>query len=137
MMSRLIADRRIVAAVILIWAALTWGTRIGLLTDVEVADPVTWLRVGGSLLTAVLAAVVLLLRRSPLARLGVVVYALWAVGTWGTSLVDVWTDPHPMGFRVVHTVLAVVTWMVAVVALRAVGQPSVTGGTVREPRAIR
>ncbi len=99
------------------WAAITWGTRIGLLTDAEAADPVTWLRVGGSLLTALAAAAALVLVAVPTPV--VAVYGLWAVGVWGTSLFRVWTEPHPTGFRVVHTLLAAVTWAVAWWALRA------------------
>ncbi len=121
MIPRLIDDRRIVATIVLVWAGITWGTRIGLLTDAEAADPVTWLRVAGSLVTAALAAGSLLRSRPALARPAVALYGLWAVGTWGTSLLDVWTDPHPTGFRVVHTVLAVVTWTVAATAMRAAG----------------
>lgn len=134
MMSRLAADRRIVAGVVVVWAALTWGTRIGLLTDAEAADPVTWLRVGGSLATAALAAGGLLSGRSRWGLPAVLPYALWAVGTWATSLVAVWADPHPLSFRLVHTALAATSWMVAVAAMRVVGQ---SPAAVRTPRAVR
>ncbi len=118
MISRLVADRRIVAVVVVLWAAVTWGTRIGLLTDAEAADPLTWLRVGGSLATAFAAAVVLGFGVPAAWVVGV--YGLWAVGVWGTSLMSVWTDPHPLGFRLVHTLLAVASWLVAWAAWRAV-----------------
>lgn len=96
------------------WALLTWGGRVGLLTGSEASDPVTWLRVGGSLLAAGLGVWGLLRARTG----GVWVYAVVTAAVWVTSLISVWTTPNTVGFRAVHTLLAAVSGGLAVAAVR-------------------
>lgn len=48
-------------------------------------------------------------------------FALWTAYVWGTRLWNLWTDPaHPLGFKVVHSVLAAVSVAFAVAAWRIV-----------------
>lgn len=104
---------KLIAAVVVAWALVTWGGRIGLLTGAEAADPVTWLRVGGSLATAGLGAYGVVAGR----RWLVWIYAAWTLAVWGTSLVSVWTADHSAAFLAVHTLLAVVSVGIAVLAV--------------------
>ena len=52
--------RRALGVVIIAWALVTWGGRIGLLTGPESADPTVWFRIVGSLATAGAAGAALL-----------------------------------------------------------------------------
>lgn len=105
-----------------VWQFVSWGGRISLLTDAETADPWNWFRIGGSLAVgaAVLAVGVGLVRRRPVALS--VAWAYLAVGlvTWSRSLVNVWTEPNTLGFRLVHTALALATWVLGAVAVAVV-----------------
>jgi len=105
-------SNRLLAALIGVWAAVTWGTRINLLTDPESADPTTWLRVGASIVAAV-GAVVGLLRVGRRSRALVATYAAVTAIVWVGSLFSVWTTEHPLGFRLVHTALAAVSLVLA------------------------
>ncbi len=105
-----------------IWQFVSWGGRISLLTDAETADPWNWFRIGGSLAVgaAVLAVGIGLVRRRPVAL--TLAWAYLAVGlvTWSRSLFNVWTEPNTLGFRLVHTALALATWLLGVVAVAVV-----------------
>lgn len=120
--------RRALGIVILAWALISWGGRIGLLTGPESAELVTWLRIVGSLATAALAAGALAFDASwarPVAWL----YAGTAVAIWSTSLASVWADgSNSIAFKLVHTALAVVSLGLAALAIRAAGQATGTGG---------
>lgn len=102
----------------MLWAAVTWGGRIGLLTGPEADDPWTWIRVLGSLVVAAGAGVALF-RPVPGSRMLLGVYAVVTTAVWGTSLVSVWTTDHETAFRVVHTVLALVSFALAAAAASA------------------
>lgn len=98
-----------------VWQFISWIGRIGLLTDPETADWWTWFRIGGSLLVGVgvLAVGLGIVRRWGIARLLAWAYLVVALLTWSRSLLNVWTEPNSLGFRIVHTGLALVTWSFA------------------------
>lgn len=110
-------SRRTLGWAIAIWATITWGGRIGLLTGPEADDPWTWIRVLGSLAAAA-GATYALLRPSSGSRALLVVYAGVTVAVWSTSVVSVWITDHETAFRVVHTVLAAVSLALAAAAAR-------------------
>lgn len=120
--------RRALGIVIIAWALVSWGGRIGLLTGPESADLVTWLRIGGSLVTAAIAAAALIFD-APWIRPATWLYAGTVAAIWSTSLASVWADgSNSAGFRLVHTVLAAISLSLAVLAIRAAGQATGTGG---------
>jgi hypothetical protein len=109
-------SRRTLGWVIVGWAAVTWGGRIGLLADF--GDLVAWARIALSVAVAVGAAVALL-RPSPASRALLWAYAGVTGFVWLTSLVSVWTSPNTFAFRLVHTVLGAVSFVLAFLAGRA------------------
>ena len=114
---RSMIPRRALAAVIVVWALVTWGGRIGLLSG---GEPVSsWVRIVGSLVVA-LAAGWALWRPGRLTSTIVWVYASVTALVWVTSVFSVWTTAHELAFRLVHTVLAAVSLTVATLAVRAV-----------------
>lgn len=120
--------RRALGIVIIAWALLAWGGRIGLLTGPESAELVTWLRIVGSIVTAAIAAAALVFD-SPWVRPALWLYAATAAAIWVTSLASVWADgSNSTGFRLVHSALAVVSLGLAALAIRAAGQATGTGG---------
>jgi hypothetical protein len=114
-------SRRLLPWAILVWTATSWGGRIGLLTDAESADAGSWARIGGSLAVGVLVWAALALDR--LARPAAWLFAAWTAGVWGRSLVAVWTQPNSANFRLVHSVLAAVWFVLAILAVRHFGSP--------------
>ncbi|CAN5855839.1 hypothetical protein BH23ACT4_BH23ACT4_03570 [soil metagenome] len=93
------------AAGVLLWTAVAWGGRIGLLTDGEGWTDL--LRIGGSLLLGLVTAIALAVpslrpRSTPLFYL----FAIWTAGLWVRSVVVTWTRSGSLPFRLVHTVLA-------------------------------
>jgi hypothetical protein len=45
-------------------------------------------------------------------------FAAWTVGVWVVRSVGIWAHEHPLGFKVVHTVLAAISIALAVDAVR-------------------
>ena len=93
------------AAGVLVWTALAWGGRIGLLTDGEGWSDL--LRIGGSLLLGLVTAIVLAVpslrsRAAPLFFL----FSIWTTGLWLRSMVVNWSGSGSLAFKLVHTVLA-------------------------------
>lgn len=123
---------RIVAGAIAGWTALTWGGRVNLLTGDEASDPVTWMRVGGSIVVGAVAA--LAAWRAADGQRGWVVaalgtYAVWNLMIWGSSMVTTWQGDYTMAFKLVHSVLAggslALAGIAAGVAVRARRQEAV------------
>ncbi len=111
-------SHRLLGVLILLWAAITWGGRIGLLVG---SDPVAVARIVISIVVALAAGYVLIRRHSEgRGRLVLWTYSLVTAAIWFTSLASVWTNDNPVGFRLVHTALAAVSLALAsVVAVRA------------------
>lgn len=121
---------RLIPWAILVWTLVSWGGRIGLLTEPETADPASWARIAGSLAVGTVASVLLLTGRRR--RLASWVFAAWTGAIWGRSLLVVWTEANTAGFRLVHTALAVVWFALAVLAVRVYGfrrPPAVEAGS--------
>lgn len=110
--------QRSLGIAIIVWSLITWGGRIGLLTGDETTDPMVWFRIVGSLVTAALAGLALIGDRRWV-MLAVVGYSLVALGVWGTSIVAVLPDmTASLQFKMIHTVLAGVSLVLAGLALR-------------------
>jgi hypothetical protein len=45
-------------------------------------------------------------------------FAAWTVGVWVVRSVGIWLHEHPLGFKIVHTVLAAISIALAVDAVR-------------------
>ena len=107
-------SHRVLAALIAMWAAVTWGGRVGLLTGDETL--MAKARIAVSLLVAVVA-VASLLTRARWRHAAVATYAVVAVAVWGSSAVSVLGDPSSSpAFKAVHLLLAVVSVSLAVLA---------------------
>lgn len=117
-------SRTALAIAIAVWTLLTWGGRIRLLTDAEQADTANWLRIGGSLAVGAVAVVALLaLGGSQAERWLLTFFALWSTSIWARSLFAVWSGEQSMGFKAVHTVLAVGFLALSYLALRTGWSP--------------
>jgi hypothetical protein len=102
------------------WQFVSWGGRISLLTEADRFDQWNWARIGGSLLFGVLLGVVAIRGRHRSAREVGVAFLVFSLLLWGRSLAIVWSDgDNSLGFRLVHTALAVVTWSLAAACFRA------------------
>ena len=124
----MIADRSL-AFLIAVWAAVTWGGRIGLLTG----DVSGWakVRIAVSLVLA-FVAVIGLGSRVAWRKPAVVAYAAGVFVIWGSSMVSVMTDSTTsVPFRLVHTFLALGSMALAGYALRCVKR----SGLVEERRS--
>lgn len=110
---------RVVLGAAAVWQFASWGGRISLLTDAETTDWWNWFRIGGSLAAgvAVLMIGVGLVRSRRVAVAIAWAYLLVGLATWSRSLFNVWTEPNTLGFRLVHTALALVTWALGVGAV--------------------
>jgi hypothetical protein len=51
-------------------------------------------------------------------------FALWTAWVWGTRIWNIWRDDHGLGFKVVHSVLALVSVAFAVATWRIVSSYS-------------
>lgn len=49
-------------------------------------------------------------------------FAVWTVYVWATRIWNIWTDDRSFGFKAVHTVLAVVSVLFAVVTWKIVSR---------------
>jgi hypothetical protein len=121
-------SHRTLAALIAVWAAITWGGRIGLLVGDE--TPAAKARIAVSLLAAALAVAGLLLR-GPWRKPAVGIYVGVTLVVWVTSVVSVVSDPaSSSAFKTVHLVLAAVSIALAGIAWRIVFRRS-------EPEPVR
>lgn len=109
-------NTRVLSVLVLAWTLLSWGGRIGLLTDAEATDPGDLLRIGGSLLLGWTTGAVLWWAPRRLREVRWL-FVAWTVALWTRSLVVTWMDPPSIAFGLVHTVLAVgwftLAWFVA------------------------
>lgn len=131
-MSRL---RPLVVAAFAAWTLLTWVGRFrNIWADATLSGgekvinsvPVLVFTVVG----AAVAVVVLRTDGADLGRTGrraVQVAAAWSIGYWLVRWPLIMVHDHPVGFKVVHTVLAAVAWGLAAASWRGV-RPGATGG---------
>jgi hypothetical protein len=119
-------NRRLAVA-IAAWTLLAWVGRIGLLVGGE--GLASWLRIGGSLLVGLFAAITLLVPRlEPVRRPALIVFAVFTMLLWARSLYVNWTGSGSLPFKMVHTVLALGFFALALWALAAARSPVPTGG---------
>lgn len=110
--------RGALAAAIAIWTLVAWGGRIGLLNSDEGVG--AWVRIGGSLLIGLFTAAALVIPQlETIRRPTLYVFALFTVVLWTRSLVVNWVGDGSLPFKLVHTVLALgffglALWSVAV-----------------------
>lgn len=91
---------------IAVWTLAAWGGRIGLLTSGEGVS--AWIRIGGSLIIGLFAAATLLIPQLEGARRwALVVFSLFTVILWVRTLIVNWSGDGSLPFKLVHTVLAI------------------------------
>lgn len=103
------------------WTFLVWTTRINnIVADDDLDGAGKAWRLVLALSFTVLAAVVFwaLANRSSWVLTAVTALALWTVGVWVVRVVGIAFADHSAGFVAVHVVLAVVSTLVAALALR-------------------
>ena len=137
--------RRPFALALVAWTFFVWTTRIANIWRDEALD--TGEKVGRtglalSFTLLAIAVVVTLWRRLPQASLVAVgALAAWSVAVWVVRDVRILFADHEVGFKVVHTVLAVVSIALAALAWREArrARPAVTGTqpTVSRPVTTR
>lgn len=109
------------------WTFLVWTTRIGNIWRDDALD--TSGRVGRTALAlsfTVLAALVVgaLLRRPALVRPAVVALAGWTAAVWVVRDTSILVGDHDTAFKVVHTILAVISIALAAWAFRSLRSPA-------------
>lgn len=112
---------RVLAGVASAWQFASWGGRISLLTEGG-ADRWDWIRIGTGLGLGVFLAVLALWKGATFDFQEKVAssFLFLSVIVWGRSLLTVWSETNTLSFRLVHTVLALVTFFLGVVLVRAV-----------------
>jgi hypothetical protein len=109
------------------WTLLAWGGRIGLLAGGEGLG--SWLRIGGSILIGLFAALTLVVPRlETIRRPTLVVFAVFTIVLWARSLYVNWTGSGSLPFKLVHTVLAIGFYGLAIWALGAARIPAASRG---------
>lgn len=112
---------QVLAAAGAIWQVVSWGGRVSLLTEAG-ADRWDWIRIGTGLLLAVFLAVVALWKDASFDFQQKVAssYLFLSIIVWGRSVLNVWSESNTLGFRLMHTALALVTFSLGVALVRAV-----------------
>ena len=103
------------------WTFLVWTTRINnIVTDDDLDGAGKVARVALALSFTVLAGAAFwaLANRSSWLPTAVTALAVWTVGVWVVRVVGIGTADHDAGFVAVHVALAVVSTVVAALALR-------------------
>jgi hypothetical protein len=109
------------------WTLLAWGGRIGLLVGGEGFG--SWMRIGGSILIGLFAASTLVLPRlESIRRPTLVVFALFTAVLWARSMYVNWTGSGSLPFKLVHTVLAMGFYGLALWALSVARAPASARG---------
>jgi hypothetical protein len=102
------------------WSILVWAGRLRNIAADGDLDPRTGL-VPFTFVAGGAVVIAMALARSKALRQAVTILAAWTIGVWvvrGTAIV---LADHDAGFTAVHTVLAVVSIGLALLALRSVG----------------
>lgn len=103
----------VLAISITAWTLIAWGGRIGLLTSDEGVG--AWIRIGGSLFLGLFAAATLVIPQLASARKPALIsFSVFTVVLWARSLVVNWSGEGTLGFKLVHTVLALGFFALAV-----------------------
>lgn len=118
--------RNLPALTLVVWTFFVWTTRIGNIwgdDDLDTAGKVgrTALALSFTVLAAV-ALVALWRGTAPQLRIAVLALAGWTVGVWVVRDASILLGDHDTAFKVVHTVLAVVSTALAGWAVWALGR---------------
>ncbi len=116
------------------WSLLVWGSRIALLTGPERSNPLSWFRIGGSVVLGItlLFLAILMWRAGSPSGWGLPtawVYLAFNIGVWIPSAIRVTAGEASIGFKAVHVVLAVCSLSVAGLAVWAARQPTTYSST--------
>jgi len=134
------------AAALVAWTFLVWTTRIAnIWRDADLATGERWGRtlLAVSFTVLAIAAGVALWRRLLQATVVAVgALAAWTIAVWAVRGVGILAGDHDPGFKAVHTVLAVVSIVLAVLAWREIRRetrreasgPAATSGPVPAER---
>lgn len=117
------ADRRLRPALVLAaWTFLVWTTRIrNIWTDDDLTTGGQLWRTGlAGVFTVFAVGVIVLWRRRADASTWIRGFAVWTIGVWAVRAVQIGLADHGTAFKVVHTVLAVVSVGLALWADRTV-----------------
>jgi hypothetical protein len=115
---------RLPVGIFLVWTFVVWVGRIrNIVADDELSAGGRIWRLGAAFVFLVLAAAVPLARRAGGSRSNVVLGVLvaWTVGWWLVRGIGIVLDDHDLGFTVVHTVLMIVSILLAMWAWRRRG----------------
>ena len=133
MSTRAMSPRRLPATIALcVWTLLVWTTRIGnIWGDDDLTGGERWGRTALALSFTVLALAAghAVYRRTSWRGVAVKVFAGWTVGVWATRSIGIATGDHDTAFVVVHLVLAVVSIMLSVLAVREGSRTSLLART--------
>lgn len=125
--------RRPAAVTLVVWTFLVWTTRIrNIWTDDALTTGEQWARtaLAGSFTVLAVAVVVALVARVAWLRPTVVALAAWSIGVWIVRAIGISTADHDAGFVAVHLVLAAVSWVLSVLAVRELGRARRRAGLV-------
>jgi len=103
------------------WTFFVWTTRIGNIwrdDDLETAGKVGRTALAMSFTLLALAVVGALWRRPSWLRPTVIALAVWTTGVWLVRDTSILVGDHDVAFKVVHTMLAVVSIGLSALALR-------------------
>lgn len=104
-----------------VWTLLIWTTRIGNIwrdDDLSTAGKLGDTALALSFTVLAVAVLVALWRGTPVGlRRTVGILAGWTVGVWLVRSVDILLDDWSVGFKVVHTALAVISVVLAALAV--------------------
>jgi hypothetical protein len=103
------------AALLAVWTLLVWAGRLR-----NAGADAGAIALAAPFIVLAVAVLVGLWRARPWLRIAVTALAAWTTVVWVVRGTLIWTHDHSIGFKVVHTVLAVVSIGLAAVAQRHV-----------------